>query len=57
LEFHFLLVRWNQVAWFWTISRNADRIHTTIRRVTEVSIWMVAKRAGTLASPAGLEDQ
>jgi hypothetical protein len=25
--------------------------HTTIRRVTEVSIWMVAKRAGALAVP------
>src|SRR6516165_8348485 len=47
LEFYFFLVRWNQVSWLWTIFHNANRIHTAIRRVTEVSIWMVAKRAGT----------
>ena len=57
LEFYFLLVRWNQVAWFWTVFHNADRIHTTIRRVTEVAIWMIAKRTGTLASRAHLIDQ
>src|SRR5208282_1541074 len=57
LEFRFLLLRWNQVAWFWTIFHNADRKHPTIRRVTEVSNRMVTKRAGTLASDDRLKDQ
>ena len=30
LEFYFLLVRWNQVAWFWTIFHNEDQIHSAI---------------------------
>ena len=57
LEFYFFLVRWKGVAWFWTIFHNADRIHSTIRRVTEVANRMVAKWPGTLASGGRLKDQ
>jgi hypothetical protein len=56
LELYILLVRWNQVAWLWTIVRHTDRLHTTIRRVTEVTIWMVAIRPGTLAIRGRLID-
>ena len=56
LELYILLVRWNQVAWLWTIVHHTDRIHTTIRRVTEVTIRMVAIRPGTLATRDRLID-
>src|ERR1700751_526616 len=45
LEFQFLFVRRLGVPWFRPIFRNDDRIHTAIRRVTEVPVRMVAKRA------------
>jgi hypothetical protein len=56
LQLYILLVRGNQVAWLWTIVRHTDRVHTTIRRVTEVTVWVVAKRPGTLAIRGRLID-